>query len=273
MAGLGFVICPRERLARMQHVPGRSYYLSMADSTASSRRAGRCSSRRRSRSSTRWSKRSASSSRKVAPTARHARYVRNFEALDSGMIELGFRRLLPEAILSRISLRTWSPTIPSYSFDAMHDRLYAQGLHDLSGQGGSAEHLPAREHGRGRPPRHARVRHGDARHVARAGCFPALLELVRTPRSRSAFDEHATNATNHGGHDGHGHEARHDDGGSRCDRAEHASADKADRQFFAENGSKFEPLLIKTLCEPLLPHIPRGFTPTPSRSPRTRWPG
>lgn len=39
--------------------------------------------------------------------------------------------------------------------------------------------------------------------------------------------------------------------------------DKAgsERQFFAENGSKFEPLLIKTLCEPLLPHIPRGFTP------------
>jgi phosphatidylglycerophosphate synthase len=33
------------------------------------------------------------------------------------------------------------------------------------------------------------------------------------------------------------------------------------RNFFAENGSKFEPLLIKTLCEPLLPHIPAWIHP------------
>ena len=30
MAGLGFVICKRERVEQMKHVPGRSYYLSMA---------------------------------------------------------------------------------------------------------------------------------------------------------------------------------------------------------------------------------------------------
>jgi phosphatidylglycerophosphate synthase len=34
-----------------------------------------------------------------------------------------------------------------------------------------------------------------------------------------------------------------------------------ERAFFAENGSKFEPLLIKTLCEPLLPHIPASVHP------------
>lgn len=37
--------------------------------------------------------------------------------------------------------------------------------------------------------------------------------------------------------------------------------DKADRRFFAETGSKFEPLLIKTMCEPLLPHIPASLHP------------
>jgi phosphatidylglycerophosphate synthase len=36
---------------------------------------------------------------------------------------------------------------------------------------------------------------------------------------------------------------------------------KADRHFFAESGSKFEPLLIKMLCEPLLPHIPAWVHP------------
>lgn len=35
----------------------------------------------------------------------------------------------------------------------------------------------------------------------------------------------------------------------------------ADRRFFAESGSKFEPFLIKTLCEPLLPHIPASLHP------------
>ena len=39
--------------------------------------------------------------------------------------------------------------------------------------------------------------------------------------------------------------------------------DKAapERNFFAATSSKFEPLLIKTLCEPLLPHIPAWVHP------------
>jgi phosphatidylglycerophosphate synthase len=34
-----------------------------------------------------------------------------------------------------------------------------------------------------------------------------------------------------------------------------------ERHFFAENGSKFEPLLVRMLCEPLLPHIPAWVHP------------
>ncbi len=34
-----------------------------------------------------------------------------------------------------------------------------------------------------------------------------------------------------------------------------------ERAFFAESGSKFEPLLIKTLCEPILPYIPASVHP------------
>jgi aspartate aminotransferase-like enzyme len=67
--------------------------------------------------------------------ARHQRYVANWRALDGGIRELGFRRLLPEAILSRILTCYIEPDHPSYSFDAMHDRLYAKGFTIYPGKG------------------------------------------------------------------------------------------------------------------------------------------
>jgi 2-aminoethylphosphonate-pyruvate transaminase len=48
---------------------------------------------------------------------------------------LGFRRLLPEAILSRILTAYIEPDHPNYSFDAMHDRLYARGFTIYPGKG------------------------------------------------------------------------------------------------------------------------------------------
>jgi aspartate aminotransferase-like enzyme len=66
---------------------------------------------------------------------RWVRYQRNFQALDSGMRELGFRRLLPEAILSRILTAYLEPDHPNYSFEAMHDRLYAKGFTIYPGKG------------------------------------------------------------------------------------------------------------------------------------------
>jgi aspartate aminotransferase-like enzyme len=48
---------------------------------------------------------------------------------------LGFRRLLPEAILSRILTAYLEPDHPRYSFDDMHDRLYAQGFTIYPGKG------------------------------------------------------------------------------------------------------------------------------------------
>ena len=44
-------------------------------------------------------------------------------------------RLLPEAILSRILTAYIEPDHPSYSFDAMHDRLYAKGFTIYPGKG------------------------------------------------------------------------------------------------------------------------------------------
>ena len=51
------------------------------------------------------------------------------------MLELGFRRLLPEAILSRILTAYLEPDHPNYRFDAMHDSLYAKGFTIYPGKG------------------------------------------------------------------------------------------------------------------------------------------
>jgi 2-aminoethylphosphonate-pyruvate transaminase len=135
MAGLGFVICQRERLARMQHVPGRSYYLSMADQHRFLEKSGQMQFTPPVQVVYALEQALREFFDEGGAEARHARYVRNFEALDSGMIELGFRRLLPEAILSRILTAYLEPDHPSYSFDAMHDRLYDKGFTIYPGKG------------------------------------------------------------------------------------------------------------------------------------------
>ena len=59
----------------------------------------------------------------------------NWETLDGGMLALGFRRLLPEAILSRILTCYLEPDHPRYDFGEMHDRLYAKGFTIYPGKG------------------------------------------------------------------------------------------------------------------------------------------
>jgi aspartate aminotransferase-like enzyme len=51
------------------------------------------------------------------------------------MLGLGFRRLLPEAILSRILTCYLEPDHPRYEFGDMHDRLYAKGFTIYPGKG------------------------------------------------------------------------------------------------------------------------------------------
>jgi aspartate aminotransferase-like enzyme len=134
MAGLGFVIARRARLEAMQPIPGRSFYLNLGQNH-----------------------RYFEADRQMQFTPpvqivyaleqalteyfaeggdhRHARYVANWTALDGGMRALGFRRLLPDAILSRILTTYLEPDHPGYSFDAMHDRLYEKGFTIYPGKG------------------------------------------------------------------------------------------------------------------------------------------
>ena len=134
MAGLSFVICRRARVEGMSPIVGRSMYLAMASQHAFFERERQM---------------------QFTPPvqvvyaldqalreyfaeggeARHARYMESWRVLDEGMRGLGFRRLLPEAILSRILTAYVEPDHPRYDFDQMHDRLYEKGFTIYPGKG------------------------------------------------------------------------------------------------------------------------------------------
>lgn len=134
MAGLGFVVCRRERVEAMEAIPGRSYYLNMGAQHRYLEQHGQMQFTppvqivyALQQALKEYFAEGAS--------ARHERYVSNWEILDSGMRELGFRRLLPEAILSRILTAYVEPDHPRYSFDRMHDLLYERGFTIYPGKG------------------------------------------------------------------------------------------------------------------------------------------
>jgi aspartate aminotransferase-like enzyme len=134
MAGVCFVICRRERLAAMQPIPGRSFYLNLAGHHHFFEQQQQM---------------------QFTPPVqviyaleqalreyfveggsnRQKRYFASWETLDTGMQKLGFRGLLPEPMLSKILTSYIEPDHPNYSFDEMHDRLYAKGFTIYPGKG------------------------------------------------------------------------------------------------------------------------------------------
>lgn len=135
MAGLGFVICRRATLEKLVRAPGRSYYLSLADQHRFLEKTGQMQFTPPVQIVYALDQALHEFEAEGGASARHARYLRNWQALDSGMLDLGFRRLLPEAILSQILTAYLEPDHPNYSFDAMHDHLYAKGFTIYPGKG------------------------------------------------------------------------------------------------------------------------------------------
>lgn len=134
MAGLSFVIARRRLLDALRPIEGRSLYLSLAEQHRHLEKTLQM--------------------RYTPPVqvlyaldqaieeyfaegaeARQRRYFESWAVLDGGMRELGFRRLLPEEQLSRILTAYLEPDHPRYSFDEMHDRLYAKGFTIYPGKG------------------------------------------------------------------------------------------------------------------------------------------
>lgn len=134
MAGLAFVICRRERLLRMAPIPGRSHYLALGRQHAFFEAQGQMEFTPPVQVVYALEQALAEYFTEGAE-GRYRRYLANWEALDGGMRELGFRRLLPEAMLSRILTAYLEPDHPSYGFDAMHDRLHDKGFTIYPGKG------------------------------------------------------------------------------------------------------------------------------------------
>ena len=136
MAGLSFVICRRSRLAELTPYVGRSLYLNLPQQHHFFEAGG-------------------NQMRFTPPVqvvyaldqaieeyfaedgghGRHRRYRANWEALDGGMRQLGFRRLHEESMLSRILTAYVEPDHPAYDFDGLHDRLYEKGFTIYPGKG------------------------------------------------------------------------------------------------------------------------------------------
>jgi 2-aminoethylphosphonate-pyruvate transaminase len=134
MAGLCFVICRRERLAAMQPIPGRSFYLNLAGH----HRFFEQQQQMQFTPPVQVIYALEQALREYfdeGGSNRQRRYFASWETLDSGMQKLGFRGLLPESMLSKILTSYIEPDHPRYSFEEMHDRLYAKGFTIYPGKG------------------------------------------------------------------------------------------------------------------------------------------
>lgn len=63
------------------------------------------------------------------------RYQENYQTLYDGLVSLGFEFLLPDSQQSKILLAIKEPPISKYSFETMHDYLYARGFTIYPGKG------------------------------------------------------------------------------------------------------------------------------------------
>lgn len=135
MAGLSFVICRRAVLDALESQPGRSLYLNLPLQHRFFEKSGQLRFTPPVQVIYALEQALAEYFAEDGGRGRHARYLANFEALDGGMRELGFRRLLPEAQLSRILTAYLEPDHPAYDFEAFHDALFAKGFTIYPGKG------------------------------------------------------------------------------------------------------------------------------------------
>ncbi|MET0388183.1 MAG: 2-aminoethylphosphonate aminotransferase [Polyangiales bacterium] len=135
MAGLGFVVCRTARLQTLRPIAGRSYYLNLASQHRFLEKTGQMQFTPPVQVVYALEQALTELEAEGGVVGRHRRYLASFETLDTGMLKLGFRRLLPEAILSRILTAYLEPDHPNYNFDAMHDSLYAKGFTIYPGKG------------------------------------------------------------------------------------------------------------------------------------------
>ncbi len=127
MPGLSFVIVRRAVLEQMDAWPARSFYTDLLGEFHAVRTTGQM----RFTPAVQVAfalRRALAELEKETVEGRSARYSRNWSVLQSGMASAGFRKLLPDAIESRLLTTYRIPDHPGYAFEAHHDRLLDEGF-------------------------------------------------------------------------------------------------------------------------------------------------
>jgi 2-aminoethylphosphonate-pyruvate transaminase len=127
MPGISFAICSRAALEKASAAAPRSVYLNVVDQYRALSRGGEA---RFTPPVQLFYGLSQALNEYFDETGarRHARYVACYDELLAGMKRLGFAPLLPERLHSKLLTAFMEPQHPNYSFDAMHDDLYAAGF-------------------------------------------------------------------------------------------------------------------------------------------------
>jgi len=127
MAGLAWVICRREALERSRQLPRRSFYLNLYQQYEHFEATGQM----QFTPPVQVVYALAQAIREFwqeGVAARFQRYRRNWQTLMAGLQELGFQTLLPLERQSPLLTTVLEPTDSRYSFDRLHDGLYARGF-------------------------------------------------------------------------------------------------------------------------------------------------
>jgi 2-aminoethylphosphonate aminotransferase len=127
LPGLSFVLASAPALERIAGVPRRSFYLHLLDNWRAQEETGQFL----------YTppvqvlhalEAALDELLEEGVEARHRRYAACYAALHGGMRRLGFDCLVPERWHSRLLTAYLEPEHPAWSFTAMHDAMYAQGI-------------------------------------------------------------------------------------------------------------------------------------------------
>ncbi|MCP3919125.1 MAG: 2-aminoethylphosphonate--pyruvate transaminase [bacterium] len=135
MAGLSFVFARRARIEAMEPVPGRSLYLNVGQQFRFFEAQHQMRFTPPVQTVYALAQAIDELEAEGGVAARRERYDACWRALDGGVRELGFRPLLQNEQQSRILTAYVEPDHAAYSYDALHDHLYARGFTIYPGKG------------------------------------------------------------------------------------------------------------------------------------------
>jgi len=127
MAGVGFVFCRREALAKIADYPMRNYYLNLWEQYAYFKKTRQ--TRFTPPVQSLYALRQAIVEAKLEGIEnRYARYVSCWGELVKSVKKLGLKMLVPEPVQSKLITAIIEPPTPRYSFDELHDLARGKGF-------------------------------------------------------------------------------------------------------------------------------------------------